>query len=155
MHWHYRNDAGLAAAELALAVEKATMATGAIDAVGTTGFFQIGPNTVNSIPREAKLEIDIRDIDAARRDATVKRVLAVSPAAQQVSLLWRCQEGLEYHACTYCRVRTKPQKIQGPLQPGCIVRFHPSLSNAELLARVFHGGGSCWFIFGGVWCAEH
>lgn len=70
-----RNDAGLAAAELALAVEKATLDTGAIDAVGTTGFVQLGPNAMNSVPRDAKLEIDIRDIDAARRDATVKSVL--------------------------------------------------------------------------------
>lgn len=58
-------------------MEKATLDTGAIDAVGTTGFVQLGPNTMNSVPREAKLEIDIRDIDAARRDATVKSVLKV------------------------------------------------------------------------------
>ncbi|EIE18838.1 N-carbamyl-L-amino acid amidohydrolase [Coccomyxa subellipsoidea C-169] len=71
----YRNDAGLAAAEVALAVEASVLETGAIDAVGTTGLFEIGPNTVNSVPREAKLEIDIRDIDAARRDAIVASVL--------------------------------------------------------------------------------
>ncbi len=45
--------------------------------VGTTGLFEIGPNTVNSVPREAKLEIDIRDIDKDRRDATVASVLKV------------------------------------------------------------------------------
>ena len=72
-----RNDAGLAAAELALAVEKATLDTAAIDAVGTTGFVQLGPNAMNSVPRDAKLEIDIRDINAGRRDATVKSVLKV------------------------------------------------------------------------------
>ncbi|KAK9918321.1 hypothetical protein WJX75_003179 [Coccomyxa subellipsoidea] len=70
-----RNDAGLAAAEVALAVEASVLETGAIDAVGTTGLFEIGPNTVNSVPREAKLEIDIRDIDATRRDAIVASVL--------------------------------------------------------------------------------
>ena len=75
-----RNDAGLAAAEVALAVEEATLAAGAIDAVGTTGYVQLGPNTMNSVPREARLEIDIRDIDAARRDATVEKVLKVRPA---------------------------------------------------------------------------
>jgi hypothetical protein len=32
-----RNDAGLAAAEVALAVEASVLETGAIDAVGTTG----------------------------------------------------------------------------------------------------------------------
>ena len=35
---------------------------------------------MNSVPREARLEIDIRDIDAARRDATVKKVLEVLTA---------------------------------------------------------------------------
>lgn len=34
-----RNDAGLAAAEVALAVEASVLETGAIDAVGTTGDF--------------------------------------------------------------------------------------------------------------------
>lgn len=42
-----------------------------------TGLFEIGPNTVNSVPREAKLEIDIRDINATRRDAIVASVLQV------------------------------------------------------------------------------
>ena len=73
----------MAAAELALAVEKATLDTGAIDAVGTAGFLQIGPNSMNSVPREAKLEIDIRDIDAARRDKTVSSVLKVGTAPSQ------------------------------------------------------------------------
>lgn len=63
---------------MALAVEKATLDTGAIDAVGTTGYVLIGPNTMNSVPREAKLEIDLRDIDADRRDSTVQSVLKVS-----------------------------------------------------------------------------
>ena len=122
-----RNDASLAAAELALVVEKAVLDTGAVDAVGTTGhwqvkerashfsvlqlctaglgmlpfFFnpgrvkeqvqwpnpglrglnfrgaQIGPNVLNSVPREARLEIDLRDIDGPRRDNTVAAVLKV------------------------------------------------------------------------------
>ena len=42
MFWG-RHDASLAAAELALAVEKATLDTGAIDAVGTTGHWQVSP----------------------------------------------------------------------------------------------------------------
>ncbi len=52
-----RNDAGLAAAELALAVEQHTLATGAEDSVGTTGIFEVQPNAVNSVPRGAKLGI--------------------------------------------------------------------------------------------------
>lgn len=38
---------------------------------------QIGPNVLNSVPREARLEIDLRDIDGPRRDNTVAAVLKV------------------------------------------------------------------------------
>lgn len=52
-----RNDAGLAGAELALAVEEHTLGTGAEDTVGTTGILEVSPNAVNSVPREARLGI--------------------------------------------------------------------------------------------------
>lgn len=52
-----RNDAGLAGAELALAVEAHTLATKASDTVGTTGIFEVLPNAVNSVPRDARLGI--------------------------------------------------------------------------------------------------
>jgi hypothetical protein len=55
-----RNDAGLAGAELALAVEAHTLATGAVDTVGTTGIFEVLPNAVNSVPRDARLGIGAR-----------------------------------------------------------------------------------------------
>ncbi|KAF8068205.1 hypothetical protein HT031_001891 [Scenedesmus sp. PABB004] len=71
-----RNDAGLAGAELALAVEAHTLATGAEDTVGTTGKFEVSPNAVNSVPREARLAIDVRDVDGARRDGVVSAILA-------------------------------------------------------------------------------
>jgi hypothetical protein len=53
----HRNDAGLAAAEVALAVEAAALGTGVIDTVATTGVFEIKPGAVNSVPREARLGI--------------------------------------------------------------------------------------------------
>ncbi|KAG2439474.1 hypothetical protein HXX76_004828 [Chlamydomonas incerta] len=70
-----RNDAGLAGAELALAVERHVLATGSVDTVGTTGTFEIAPGAINSVPREARLAIDIRDIDGPRRDQVVAAVL--------------------------------------------------------------------------------
>ncbi|WIA31131.1 hypothetical protein OEZ86_001151 [Tetradesmus obliquus] len=70
-----RNDAGLAGAELAIAVEAHTLATGAEDTVGTTGIFEVSPNAVNSVPREARLGIDVRDIDGQRRDTVVQSIL--------------------------------------------------------------------------------
>ena len=48
--------------------------TGTRDTVGTTGAWHVLSNNINSVPREAKIEIDIRDIDLARRDAVVKSV---------------------------------------------------------------------------------
>jgi ureidoglycolate amidohydrolase len=74
----YRHDAFLAAAELALAVESAAKATGAIDTVGTTGVCEVFPGAVNSVPSRTRLEIDIRDIDLARRDRVLETVRAAS-----------------------------------------------------------------------------
>eukprot|EP00963_Diacronema_lutheri_P000270 scaffold17_cov354-Pavlova_lutheri.AAC.42 len=75
---HYRNDAALAGAELALATERAALATGAEDTVATVGVFRIQPDAVNSVPREALLEIDVRDIDGPRRDKVVAKILSAA-----------------------------------------------------------------------------
>ena len=56
-----RRDASLAAAELALAVERAALDSGSPDTVATTGKWEIFPNAINSVPCEALLEIDLRD----------------------------------------------------------------------------------------------
>jgi N-carbamoyl-L-amino-acid hydrolase len=69
-----RRDAFLAAAEIALAVEDAARTSGAIDTVGTVGVCDIFPRAVNSVPSRAQLEVDVRDIDLARRDAVLARI---------------------------------------------------------------------------------
>ncbi len=74
-----RHDPSLAAAETMLAVERAALATGCRDTVATCGLVQVQPGAVNSIPRQVRLEIDVRDTDQARRDG----VLAVIHAAAQ------------------------------------------------------------------------
>ncbi|MCO5590996.1 hypothetical protein L7F22_044972 [Adiantum nelumboides] len=71
-----RNDAGLAAAELALAVEKHVLETNAIDTVGTTGVLELFPGAVNSIPSIAHLEIDVRGIDEQRRNTVIQNIKA-------------------------------------------------------------------------------
>jgi ureidoglycolate amidohydrolase len=71
-----RRDAFLAAAEIALAVEAAAKSTGAIDTVATVGLCEVFPGAVNSIPSRVKIEIDIRDIDGARRDQVVQQTHA-------------------------------------------------------------------------------
>lgn len=65
---------------MALAVEEHVLASGSVDTVGTTGVLEIHPGAVNSIPREARLEIDIRDIDEARRDKVVAGIRASAEA---------------------------------------------------------------------------
>ena len=47
---------------------------GSHDAVGTTGAWHIKSNAINAVPKEARIEVDIRDIDGRRRDQTVKSV---------------------------------------------------------------------------------
>ncbi len=70
-----RRDAFLAAAEIALAVERAALSSGAIDTVATTGVCHVFPGAVNSVPSQVRLEIDVRDIDGPRRDAVLQRIL--------------------------------------------------------------------------------
>jgi ureidoglycolate amidohydrolase len=69
-----RRDALAAAAELVLALEAAAKSTGAIDTVGTVGVCEVFPGAVNSIPSSVRLETDIRDINAARRDAVIDKL---------------------------------------------------------------------------------
>ena len=78
-----RKDALAAAAELILALESAAKATGAIDTVGTVGVCEVFPGAVNSIPSRVRLETDIRDIDAARRDKVIDKLKSVCEEVAQ------------------------------------------------------------------------
>lgn len=69
-----RRDAFVAAAELALAVEAAALATGDQDSVATTGLCHVFPGAVNSVPSHVKLEVDVRDTNAARRDRILEQI---------------------------------------------------------------------------------
>ena len=66
-----RHDALAAAAEVVLAVEAQARASGAADTVGTVGQLTVFPGAVNGVPARVDLSIDVRDVDGARRDATV------------------------------------------------------------------------------------
>jgi ureidoglycolate amidohydrolase len=69
-----RCDPLLAGARIALDVETAVREAESEDTIGTTGVFEVHPGTINSIPRRVKLEIDVRDTDAARRDRVLHRI---------------------------------------------------------------------------------
>jgi ureidoglycolate amidohydrolase len=71
-----RKDALAAAAELILALEAAAKSTGAIDTVGTVGVCDVFPGAVNSVPSRVRLETDVRDTDAPRRDSVLEALYA-------------------------------------------------------------------------------
>jgi N-carbamoyl-L-amino-acid hydrolase len=70
-----RRDALCAAAEMILSVERHTLAanqvSGGVDSVATVGTVGVHPGAVNSVPSKVTLNLDIRDTDAARREATM------------------------------------------------------------------------------------
>lgn len=76
-----RHDPSLAAAEIILVVERAALATQSRDTVATCGLVQVLPGAVNSIPRQVRLEIDVRDIDLARRDGVLAEIRTAAQAA--------------------------------------------------------------------------
>jgi ureidoglycolate amidohydrolase len=76
-----RHDAGLAGAEIALAVERAALASGSPDTVGTTGVFRQLPDAINSIPCDVTLEIDFRD---TRLDTRTRAWAQVESAIAEV-----------------------------------------------------------------------
>ena len=86
-----RHDASLAASELALAVESAALASGSPDTVATTGKWEIFPNAINSVPCEARLEIDLRDtcLETRERALTLMRSASDEIAARRgVKVVW-------------------------------------------------------------------
>lgn len=84
-----RHDASLAAAELALEVERLVVSTGSTDIVGTAGKWQISPGAINSVPRVAELEIDLRDPDPDRRSKVIEQL---KEAAERIAR----QRGVDY-----------------------------------------------------------
>jgi ureidoglycolate amidohydrolase len=73
-----RHDALCAASELILALEGAAKGTGSTDTVATVGICEVFPGAVNSVPARVRLEADVRDTDAFRRDGVLARLKTVS-----------------------------------------------------------------------------
>ena len=71
-----RKDALCAAAEIVLSLERHTLATGAIDSVGTVGTCDVHPGAVNSVPSRVLLQLDVRDTDPKRREGVMLGVRA-------------------------------------------------------------------------------
>src|SRR5260370_39803868 len=77
-----RKDALCAAAELILAIENAARSSGALDTVATVGVCDVFPGAVNIIPSRARITVDVRDTDLARRNGAMK---AIESAVEMIS----------------------------------------------------------------------
>jgi ureidoglycolate amidohydrolase len=71
-----RKDAFVAAAELAVAIEKLTLELGGADTVATNGKCEVFPGALNSIASRVKLTLDLRDTDRQRRDRVLHAIVA-------------------------------------------------------------------------------
>ena len=69
-----RNDAFMAAAEIALLIEKSAIESGSKDTVGTTGLVEVKPGAINSIPCDVKMEVDFRDTSLEARDRALAKI---------------------------------------------------------------------------------
>ncbi|MBS4023455.1 MAG: M20 family metallo-hydrolase [Dethiobacter sp.] len=68
-----RNDAFMAAAEIALEIERIAITIGK-EAVGTVGEVKVIPNAINVIPGEVILGIDVRDVTSKRKDEAIAEI---------------------------------------------------------------------------------
>ncbi len=88
-----RHDAFLAAAEIALAVERAALHSGSPDTVGTTGRVVVIPGAINSIPNHTLLEIDFRDTNLDTRDRALAEIrFAAEEICQRRGVLLRWEQ---------------------------------------------------------------
>jgi ureidoglycolate amidohydrolase len=71
-----RKDALCAAAQAILAVEASARTSGSDDSVATTGVCRVHPGASNSIPDRVTIEVDVRDVDLANRDAMLAAIQA-------------------------------------------------------------------------------
>lgn len=125
-----RHDAGLAGAEIALAVEQAVTETGSPDTVGTTGVFRIEPGAVNSVPCRALLEIDVRDTQTTTRDAALAQIEA---AAGEICR----RRGVTLQAS---RLNADPPAICDPalVETVAAVCRSAGVSHRKMISRAYH-----------------
>ncbi len=125
-----RHDAGLAAAEIALAVERAAVTSGSPDTVGTTGVFRQLPNAINSIPFDVTLEIDVRDTDLERRSRTWGDVAAaIAEIGDRRGVRWSIET-----------INADPPAICAPVVVETVTRICSELGIPvrQMVSRAYH-----------------
>ncbi len=125
-----RHDAFLAAAEIALALEKAARASGAIDTVATTGICDLFPAAINSIPSRVRMTVDVRDTDQARRDRVLQELAQAITDAEQ-----RRGVRIEKHVISVDAPALCDPAIVDVLEGAC--RTH-SLAYQKMVSRAYH-----------------
>jgi N-carbamoyl-L-amino-acid hydrolase len=125
-----RHDAGLAAAEIALAVERAAQSSGSPDTVGTTGVVRLWPGAINSIPAESQVDIDFRDTQLETRVSAWRQVeLAVAEICARRGVRWTLET-----------INANPPAICAPalvdaVSDACAARDLPV---RRLISRAYH-----------------
>ena len=129
-----RRDALCAAAELVLAVEcaalQANAQAGGSDTVATVGTVQVHPGAVNAVPSHVELSLDLRDVDAHRRDGvleTIRQEMHGIAARRGVSL---SEERINADAPVPCDTQ-----LLGVLEESCAVE---GASFRRMVSRAYH-----------------
>lgn len=125
-----RRDALCAASELILAIERAALGTGAVDTVATVGTVKVHPGAVNSVPSRVDLELDIRDIDPARREGVMTQIRS---ACEQL----RDRRGVSIAESTVNAdlPATSSPKIVEAVESAC---RHINVSHRRMVSRAYH-----------------
>jgi ureidoglycolate amidohydrolase len=125
-----RHDAFLAAAEIALAVEKSALSSGSIDTVATVGVCEVFPGAVNSVPSRARIEVDVRDIDQARRDQVLRKI---EQACEEISARRGVRAKLEL-------VNADPPAQCAPLVVDALMQASKThgLACERMISRAYH-----------------
>jgi N-carbamoyl-L-amino-acid hydrolase len=125
-----RRDALCAAAEIALEVEKSAKGTGAVDSVATVTVCDVSPGTVNSVPSRVRLELDVRDIDPARRDRMVAQIVTACRNAAQRRRLGVKAELISMDAPAECRAEVVDALVRAAEKCG--------LGYQKMVSRAYH-----------------
>jgi ureidoglycolate amidohydrolase len=125
-----RRDAFLAAAEIALSVEFAVLATGSNDTVGTVGVCDVFPGAVNSIPSRVMLDVDVRDIDGTRRDRVLDDIFTSAGEAAKRRGVTIQSELLNADPPANCN-----PVVTGNLEESC--KAH-GLAFEQMISRAYH-----------------
>ncbi len=125
-----RRDSFCAAAEIVLGVEAAAKSSGSADTVATVGTCEVFPGAVNSIPSLVRLDIDVRDVDGARRDAVL---VASTQIARDVAA--RRGVTVQIEVVNQDAPATSNPSIVGALTRACEAH---SIASERMVSRAYH-----------------